>query len=92
MIIEHKAKSNIYGRKGSFTNTLYFGKDAIKFNAFGDTAQNIYKECETKKGRGIIIGVEDNETFMDKYYIVYIPNTGETTFELINNASFIIYG
>lgn len=92
MIIEHKTKSNIYGRKGSFTNTLYFGKDAIKFNAFGDTAQNIYKECETKKGRGIIIGVEDNETFMDKYYIVYIPSTGETIFELINNASFVIYG
>ena len=91
MIIEHKAKSNICGRKGSFTDTQYFGKDAIEFNAFGDTAQNIYKECETKKGKGIIIGVEDSETFMDIYYIVYIPSTGETTFELINNASFVIY-
>ena len=90
MIIEHKAKSNICGRKGSFTNTQYFGKDAIEFNAFG--AHNIYKECETKKGRGIIIGVEDNETFMDIYYIVYIPSTGETIFELVNNASFVIYG
>lgn len=91
MIVEYKAKSNICGRKGSYTDTQYFGKDAIKFNAFGDTAQNIYKECETEKGRGIIIGVENSETFMDVYYIIYIPNTGETVFELVNNASFTIY-
>lgn len=87
MIVKHKAKNGVCGS----IDTQYFGKDAVKFNAFGDTAQNIYKECETEKGRGIIIGVEDNETFMDVYYIVYIPSTRETTFKLVNNASFIIY-
>lgn len=91
MVITHQFTNNISGQEGSFTDTQYYGEDAIKANFLGDTAKDIYKECETEKGRGIIIGIEDSDSFMDIYYIVYIPQLGKTVFELVNNASFIIY-
>lgn len=73
-------------------NTQYFGKDAEDFlesiNWHSDI-DYLGKECITDEGkRGIIVGFEDSESAMDYYFIVFIPKTGEVSYELANSPTF----
>lgn len=67
----------------------YFGEDLKNFKAKENIKKiiidNIYKECETYEGfRGFIIGIEDNYIYKDYYYIIWIPQTQEICYELMN--------
>lgn len=80
-------------RQGPGTDTQYFGRDAEDFlesiNWHSDI-EYLGKECINRYNeRGIIIGVEDSESAMDYYYIVYSPETGVTTYELANSTEFV---
>lgn len=39
--------------------------------------------------QGIIIGIEDCNSFCDYYYIVYVPESKQVTYELANSADFV---
>ena len=50
----------------------------------------VYMVCTTDKGlQGIIIGIEDCNSFCDYYYIVYVPESKQVTYELANSADFV---
>ena len=52
--------------------------------------EHLYCDCITRTGDdGIIVGVEDSNSFLDYYYIVFIPSKNEVMYELINDSSFI---
>lgn len=80
-------------RQGPGTDTQYFGKDAEDFlesiNWHSDI-EYLGKECTTNKGdSGIIIGFEDNESAMDYYFIVYVPELDTVEYELANSTEFV---
>lgn len=84
MIIEHPCKK---------VDTHYFGKDAEVFlKEIGWEGDVVYlgKECTVKSNnKGIIIGIEDSNTFMDYYYIVYVPAEDKLYYELANSSEFV---
>ena len=48
------------------------------------------KECTIDKGlQGIIVGIEDCNSFCDYYYIVYVPESKQVMYELANSADFV---
>lgn len=56
----------------------------------GKSINYLGKECTTDKGlQGIIIGIEDCNSFCDYYYIVYVPESKQVTYELANSADFV---
>lgn len=93
MIVEEEYKYNIYNELRPSSNISYYGISALQANVPKDIQEDIakylFKDCTTKEGKGIIIGFEDNEQYIDYYYIVYIPSSGKTTYELINNPDFV---
>lgn len=48
----------------------------------------IISEVQTLE-QGIIIGIEDCNSFCDYYYIVYVPESKQVTYELANSADFV---
>ena len=71
----------------------YYGKDALLIDN-KDIAkamkEHLYCDCITHTGDdGIIVGVEDSNSFLDYYYIVFIPSKNKVMYELINDSSFI---
>lgn len=76
-------------------NKQYFGDDAINLK-YSDNkiiskriAPNINKKCRFSDHDGIIIGFENNESYNDYYYIIYIPETREVAFRLCNDTQFV---
>lgn len=70
----------------------YFGEDLDKFQARESIKKsilsNIYKDCEMDDGcKGFIIGIEDNYAYNDYYYIIWIPQTEQICYELVNGMS-----
>lgn len=70
----------------------YFGEDVEKFPARQDIKNSILKsinkECTTPDGySGIIVGVEDNHSYNDYYYIIWVPESGKMIYELVNGMS-----
>ena len=39
--------------------------------------------------QGIIVGIEDCNSFCDYYYIVYVPESKQVMYELANSADFV---
>lgn len=74
----------------------YFGNDALNANIREDFKEDIKKylgkDCSIIRGEevidGVIIGIEDNNTFQDYYYIVYSPEKKQVFFQLCNDVSF----
>ena len=91
MIIKRTVEKDIYGR-GPVEDVQYFGKDAeefLKSIKWDKSINYLGKECTTDKGlQGIIIGIEDCNSFCD-YYIVYVPESKQVTHELANSADFV---
>lgn len=89
MIIKRTVEKDIYGR-GPVEDVQYFGKDAeefLKSIKWDKSINYLGKECTTDKGlQGIIIGIEDCNSFCDYYYIVYVPESKQVTYELANSA------
>lgn len=74
-------------------NISYYGKDALQIEN-AEIAKVIkkylYCDCVTFKGnRGVIIGIEDSNSFLDYYFIVLIPSKKEIEYELVNDSNFI---
>lgn len=92
MIIRETVEKDIYGR-GPVEDVQYFGKDAeefLKSIKWDKSINYLGKECTTDKGlQGIIIGIEDCNSFCDYYYIVYVPESKQVTHELANSADFV---
>ncbi len=91
MIIKRPFEKGLFDRPG--VDTRYFGKDAEDFlesiNWHSDI-NYLGKECVVNgRDKGIIVGIEDSESYDDYYYIVFIPETGEVTYPLANDAQFI---
>lgn len=89
MIKENIETKDIYGNEGEFKVTQYYGNDAITFAECHkrEDIKNwilscLSKDCNIRGEKGIVIGVEDNEVFIEYYLIVFIPETKEITYEL----------
>lgn len=71
----------------------YFGKDIdVAVEKYPEDCKKEYigKGCYTSdEDYGIIVGFEYNEPMADLYYIIYVPETKETTYELSYDKSFI---
>jgi len=84
MIYTETIKKDLLGHKGEFITTQYFGKDVPeKFQKY------IGKEYHSDTEDGVIIGLEDNESMFDIYFIIYDPKEGIVRFPLINYPSTI---
>lgn len=74
------------------TDIRYYGEDAKEFlrsSKFYEDSNIIGKDYITDDGdKGIIIGVEDSKSFMDYYFIVFIPSKEIVKYELANNPEF----
>ena len=74
------------------TDIRYYGEDAKEFLR----SSKLYKDIDlidrdyiTEDGdEGIIIGIEDSESFMDYYFIIFIPSKEIVKYELANNPEF----
>lgn len=92
MIIKRTVEKDIYGR-GPVEDCQYFGKDAeefLKSIKWDKSINYLGKECTIDKGlQGIIVGIEDCNSFCDYYYIVYIPESKQIMYELANSADFV---
>ncbi len=89
MIIKKPFEIGLNGESG--IDVRYFGKDAENFLRsikWDKSIEYLGKECIEDDKRGIIVGFEDSASYMDYYYIVYFPESGETTYALANNAEF----
>jgi len=83
--MKHLAFKNtdLSGHKGLFHVLSYFGEDVPeKFKKY------MGKECLVKEEPCVIIGLEDNESMHDQYFIVYHLVSCEVSFELCNNSEF----
>lgn len=91
MITKHPYEKGLGPSPG--IDTRYYGKDAEDFLEsinWHEEIDYIGKNCITDSGEeGVIIGFEDSESYMDYYYIVYIPETGKVDYALANSASFV---
>lgn len=91
MIIKKTIEKDLHGN-GPVEDVQYFGKDAeefLKSIKWDKSIKYLGKECTIDKNQyGIIIGFEDSNSFIDYYYIIYLPEIGQITYELANNASF----
>lgn len=66
----------------------YYGKDAeefLKSMNWEDDIKYLGKECKD----GIIIGIEDSNSYNDYYFIVYDPRINEIKYKLANGIDFI---
>ena len=92
MIIKRTVEKDIYGR-GPVEDCQYFGKDAeefLKSIKWDKSINYLGKECTIDKGlQGIIVGIEDCNSFCDYYYIVYVPESKQVMYELANSADFV---
>lgn len=94
MIIETNYDSDFLGREYPCKIIQYYGKDAIdctENESLNDLIQEVlFKECITSRGeRGIVIGFEINEVWMDDYFIVFVPGSNEIVcYENSNYAPF----
>lgn len=74
------------------TDIRYYGEDAKEFLRSSKLYEDINligKDCITEDGdEGIIIGIEDSESFMDYYFITFIPSKEIVKYELANNPEF----
>ena len=91
MITKRSFEEGLSGGPG--IDTQYYGKDAEDFLEsinWHKKIDYIGRNCITDRGEeGVIIGFEDSESYMDYYYIVYIPKTGKVDYALANSASFV---
>lgn len=91
MIKETIIEKDLHGN-GPVTDYQYFGKDAVEFlksKGFDKDIEYLGKECITYKDkRGIIIGIENSNSFLDYYFIIYLIEGDKLCYELLNNASF----
>lgn len=79
MIFKHTVNVNIHNEAGEFNNTQYLGKDVPnKFKKY------LNKEYHSDQIDGVIIGIEENEEYIDYYFIIYDPDQEIVRFELIN--------
>ena len=92
MIIKRTVEKDIYGR-GPVEDVQYFGKDAeefLKSIKWDKSINYLGKECTTdKRLKRIIKGTEGCHSFCDYYYIVYVPESKQVTYELANSADFV---
>lgn len=90
MILKFPFEKGLDGRSG--VDTQYFGKDAEDFlesNNWHSDIEYLGKECTTSSGKtGIIVGFESSESFIDYYFIVYLPEEGKVCYELANSSTF----
>lgn len=83
MIHTQFVNKNIYDEEGQFPITHYYGKDVPdKFKKY------INCEVETKHGKGIIFGIEDNRAVLDVYFMIYYPEEDKWGYELCIDAQF----
>ena len=86
MIIERIENKNLHGDTGEWKVTQYFGEDALKIKnpkVIDLIKKYLGKDIRNDKGRrGIVIGWENNEPYLDYYYIVYYPDKEEVGYEL----------
>ena len=86
MIVERIQNKNLYGDTGEWKVTQYLGEDALKVEnpkVIDLIKKYLGKDVRGDKGRkGVVIGWEDNEPFLDYYYIVYYPDKEEVGYEL----------
>lgn len=92
MIIRRPFEKSISEYVKNGEDISYYGKDSLLVDN-AEVAkiikEHLYCDCITHTGnKGIIIGVEDSNSFLDYYYIVYIPSNGRIEYELINDQSF----
>lgn len=89
MILKQPFEKGLLKSKG--IDTQYFGKDAEDFLRsikWDKDIEYLGKECVVDNKEGIIIGIEDSESFRDYYFIVFIPETGKVTYPLANDHTF----
>lgn len=93
MIIKTEYDHDFLGNEYPCTITQFYGKDSI------DCTDNEYtndlirevlfkKYLTSREELGIVIGFEENEVWMDDYFIIFIPSTGKLEFENSNYAPF----
>lgn len=86
MILEIPYDKGLYDENG--IDYRYYGKDAeefLKHIKWEGDIKYLGKECP----EGIIIGVEESNSYNDYYFIAYDPKTGKVNYPLINNATFL---
>lgn len=92
MIVKTPFDKDLFGNDIRGENVEYYGKSAlfapISEHILKDVRENIGKKCTTRKGEGVIIGIEDNEQCFDYYYIVFVPELGTVVYELVNDPDF----
>lgn len=91
MILKYPFEKGLTGNSG--VDTHYYGKDAEDFLRsinWGSDVKYLGKECITSRTRqkGIVVGIEDSESAMDYYFIVFVPETGDVFYELANSPFF----
>lgn len=92
MIVRTDFKKSISKYVKNGEDISYYGKDALLVSD-EEVAKRIkeylYCDCITHTGdKGIIIGVEESNSFLDYYYIVFIPSKNKVMHELVNDPSF----
>lgn len=91
MIVTSPFDKGLSGFPG--VDTKYYGKDAEDFLEsinWHTEIDYIGSDCITDEGKnGVIIGFEDSESFMDYYYIVYVPETDKVEYVLTNSPFFV---
>lgn len=91
MIYYEKYTSQVWGDyDGIFENERYFGDDFPE-GSVGENFNREYlnKTCITSQGlQGVIIGFEVNYQYSDCYYIVFIPELNNVSYELTMDAEF----
>lgn len=93
MVTSTSYDKDLYGREVKGVNTSYWGASALQIdneNIRQDMTKYLYKDCTIDGGqKGIIIGFEDNNQFLDYYYIVYVPELDKVVYQLCNDARFV---
>ena len=86
MILEIPYTKGLYDEGG--IDYRYYSKDAEEFLKsinWENDIKYLGKECDY----GIIIGIEDSNSYSDYYFIVYDPRTNKISYQLANDQEFI---
>ena len=89
MIVKNSYDKDFLGREYPCDIIQFYGKDAIdctEIEYVNDLIREVlFKDCITSRGeKGIVIGYEINEVWMDDYFIIFVPRTNELYYELVN--------
>lgn len=92
MIIRKPFEKSISKYVKNGEDISYYGKDALLIDnkeIAKRIKEHLYCDCITHTGNlGVIIGIEDSNSFLDYYYIIYVPSKDKIEYELINDPSF----